>query len=100
MNLEEAKELAIKKWQYIVYNDGLNNGLLSKHPELGEFPSHCSYCELFASLEYSCEGCPIRPTYVSHFELGCCMYHHPFYIWCNSRTKENAQAVLDLIISH
>jgi len=101
LTIERAYELAVKKWQYIVDNNG-------KEPD--EYPYElkiiklllfeCSYCEMFFDIEPKCEGCPLKifeknPEYYSS---NCRNDKHPYEIWTKNETKENAQAVLDLII--
>lgn len=81
----QAKELSIKKWEYIVNNKGENNGLIKALPELKDFPANCGYCEKYPP---TCRGCPI--SY-------CLDGLHPYKKWSKRRTKANAQKVLDLI---
>ena len=87
---KQAKELSIKKWEYIVGNDGRQdiNGLIDKHPELEHLEAHCGYCEKYHD---NLEKCPI-------FLNSCCGGRsHPWNIWSDNHTEANAQKVLDLI---
>ena len=95
--LQEAYDLAILKWQWVVNRGGgqYKEDLAEEIPELGNFPANCSYCELF--YEDYCEGCPlnITPEFGGH---GCLEETHPWNIWMDDLTKENAEKVLELII--
>lgn len=100
---KKAKELAIKKWEYIVENDGSDSRLTLFVPEVYNMLWRCPYCELFATNvgqddnEY-CFECPIRPKIFNIYKQpGCWQSDHPFKKWIQNKTKENAQKVLDLI---
>ena len=94
MTIEEAKIWAIKKWEYIIDNNGSESGLINKYPELEIFVSECSYCELFYDAgANSCVGCPL----VIKGNIKCWQSPHPFENYLNCYSKETAQAVLDLI---
>lgn len=97
MTIEEAKELCIRKWEYIVENDGILDSydLEDKIPELKDCEANCAYCELY-SLS-GCEECPINLGVTYDIELSCRQLNHPFLIWANNQNKGNAQKVLDLI---
>ena len=103
---KKAKELCIKKWEYIVNNDGILDGerLRFAIPEISSLPGKCAYCELYRHTEsvkfYYCFKCPLRPKYSKDYDkynFGCHQQNHSFKIWYNNNTKENAQKVLDLI---
>lgn len=96
MTQQEAKEWAVKKWQYIVDNDGSSYGLLRAHPELRDFSNNCSYCQMYIenSMSTICTGCPLLLN-----DLRCTYVGHPYLDWVKDSTKENAQKVLDLILS-
>jgi hypothetical protein len=98
---KKAIELSIKKWEIFVNNDGFYNNLFEILPEVEQFPGNCAFCELYNSIEKQCKGCPIRPDfhdYTHSLFTGCFQDKHPYNIWLTNKTKENAQAVLDLII--
>lgn len=105
MTKKEAKELAIKKWQYIVNNNGSDIGIEIECPELEEFRSNCSYCEkymdTFNKIFDFCAKCPINlpeSKYENFNTPGCLQYAHPFYKWFLDPTEVNAQKVLYLIL--
>jgi recombinational DNA repair protein RecR len=98
MTLEEAKKLVILKWTYIVQNNGSYYGLLQNISELKDLNGNCAYCELF--MNKGCKGCPICPSEIMDNGSGCRQVDHPFDIWYYNKNRENAQAVLDLIINH
>jgi hypothetical protein len=94
MNKQEAKELCILKWEYIVENGGSEEGLTENYPRLRDLKAECAYCELY--VKYRCDGCPIQPEMQIN-RLGCFNREHPYNVWYYDSTKSNAQAVLDLI---
>lgn len=102
---EKAKELSILKWKLIIKNDGkLPINLFDEYPELEKLRHYCGYCELYFKTHNkmlsSCVKCPINPNIKDYNDLeqsGCAQKIHPFHIWWVNSTKENAQAVLDLI---
>ena len=101
MTNREAKRLAILKWEYIVECDGSDKLITSDLPELNKLEAQCSYCEMFNNIVYFnrsdkkrmyCKLCPIRRGYIT------CMNKESIHAkWYLNKTKENAQAVLDLI---
>lgn len=93
MTVQEAYGWAVKKWEYIVNNDGNTEGLFHSIPELDSFETGCAYCELFVNRLTNCQGCPL-----SQNGLTCIGNGHPYDDWDANPTKENAQKVLDLII--
>ena len=44
---KRAIRLSILKWEWIVENDGCQNGLSKHIPELAKLKSHCGLCELY-----------------------------------------------------
>ena len=97
MTKEEAKQECIKKWTYIVNNDGSVNGLLHMYPEVANYIGYCAYCELY--WKENCSNCPIRGDVPIDYKHMCCfILNHPYYRWLKDKTKANAQAVLDLIL--
>jgi len=96
LTIEKAYELAVKKWQWIVDNNGSSMGLFEVIPEIEQYVSGCSYCYLY--IELDCHGCPLRIPDIRWPGCSCAGNSHQFYIWFNHKTKANAQAVLDLII--
>lgn len=101
MTKEEAKQLCIKKWQWIVDHDGSSDDIEKALPELVKYPSNCAYCELFrfTNSGVRCIDCPINMGLKRLNRDACCHYDHPWNNWVCNRTKENAQTVLDLIIN-
>lgn len=105
MTKKEAKRLSVLKWQYIVDNDGIEYGVHFKVEGLLGLQSNCGLCDKYQdtaskSLKY-CAKCPIRlkvKDYSSIGNTGCWQDSHPYKIWSYNATKENAQAVLDLIL--
>ena len=107
MTQQQAKELCILKWQYIVDNNGCQGGLCIKHPELSKLLSNCGYCEIYYNTHsinlLKCLDCPIRPEKENYNNLskeGCLQKCHPYFKWYTNQTVENAQSVLDLIIKN
>lgn len=99
LTLEKAKELAIKKWEWIVENKGKSFGVEDSIPELKGLNSECAYCELFADYKDECDGCPLSFKKEGIQVLGCFHKGHPYLKWDLRPTKSNAQKVLDLIKS-
>jgi len=92
---KQAKELSIKKWEYIVSNNGDCEGLLDKYPELKNLRADCGYCEKYWKAFGGCGGrCPLNLKGIT-----CSDEPHPWIEWVNNPTKANAQKVLALIRS-
>ncbi len=113
---EKAKELSIKKWEFIIEKGG--DADIEDIPEVKHFKYKCPYCELFVKKdEYGyeyCDGCPLdlpkeeytytkddsdwmSPTEKEVYFKGCCQDNHPWSIWNDDPTVENAEAILKLI---
>ena len=101
MTPEEAKELAIKKWQYIANNNGDDRGLVDALPELGGLLNDCSYCDIYLNVSPGCAGCPLK-------EIGqrCLDRSSAYQRWAfayntkdTERMKVHARDVLELIKS-
>lgn len=88
LSKKKAKELSLKKWKYIVGNNGSEDGLTAAIPEIKDFSANCGYCE-----KYECYECPLFID-----DKTCTSYGHLYCIWVQNQTTENAQAVLDLIL--
>jgi hypothetical protein len=104
MTKKKAKELCILKWEYIVNNNGSYNGLLNKYPELTNLINDCAYCELYYDTKNkklnNCAKCPIKlktEYYNSFYDVSCQQTNHLYYAWYKKQTKENAEAILNLI---
>lgn len=103
MTKQKAKELCILKWQYIVDNNGSNDGLVEKYPQLSMLRCNCAYCELYVNTaskkNMHCVKCPIKPSKLDYLEYGwgCDQEGHPYHKWTMNRTKINAQAMLNLV---
>ena len=95
MTPSQAKDSAIKKWQWIVDNDGKYGNILEVLTELNDLEYECSYCDLYRTFELTCQYCPLS----SYQRLGCKLKTHPYSIWRIDQTKENAQAMLNLILN-
>ena len=99
----QAKALSIKKWEFIVKNGG--DPHLKRLPiEVRDLRAHCGYCEKYftlhgaSSVRSVCGKCPlVKNEDLNAIDSGCVQPGHPYAIWASSSTKENAQAVLDLI---
>ncbi len=101
---KQAKEFSIKKWEYIVKNNGNSNDLVTNIPELKVLNNQCGYCQKYVDTISrtlnDCAECPIRPKikdYDDYDFLGCSQFSHPYNVWGKNPTKENAQLLLDLI---
>jgi hypothetical protein len=94
MTPSQSKALSIKKWKWIVDNNGKYKGLTDAMPELKELVSECSFCEVYFSTFQMCRYCPLAND---NF-VGCPNTMHPYSIWRNDQTKENAQDMLNLIL--
>ncbi len=110
MKKQQAKKLSIVKWEAIVKNNGkeLNYKQLT---ELGltNLFADCGYCEKYLhDLEDSkiCRHCPLNAKklnikYDKVFNYGeahCLFNDHPYNIWQENQTVENAERMLNLII--
>ncbi len=95
---KKAIELSILKWKWIVENNGSSFQLTRALPELKELKGECGLCEYYNK----CLVCPIyNQDYGCHCDEGSVEddYIHPWKIWYDNQTEENAQKVLDLIKS-
>lgn len=94
MTIHEAYELCVKKWTYIVENNGSDEGTIDKFPELDKMKAECPYCELFnPPFDEECAGCPLNINRVICYDED-----STYGRYYDNPTKETAQAVLDLII--
>jgi hypothetical protein len=99
----QAKELSIKKWEWIVSEGGnvMPYQAAGAIPELEYLDNYCGFCELYFK-DRSCKGCPLNlknKVYSEEDNCGCGCHekNHPYDNWMNNSTVENAQVVLDLI---
>ena len=109
MKKKEAKNLSIEKWEMIVANDGEFSEEIRdtfNHLHQGCIRHYCGYCDKYYYTRTKtlalCGKCPIRPKirdYDDKWDPGCCQKKSLYLIWEYSSTKQNAQAVLDLIIN-
>jgi len=99
---KQAKEPSIEKWEMTVEADGnVTEEILTRFQI---YLNGCAYCEKYyytcsEKFDY-CFKCPIRPKISEYDDIsdaGCCQECHPYIKWQSDQTKENAQAVLDLI---
>lgn len=122
MTQEEAKEICIEKWKYIVEAGGDDEFAREWYLDdtginLNNFRYNCPYCTLYVKEDEDgsefCYGCPIDPpkstyTYVKenlevgskamkYMLKGCCQGKHPYSIWEVCPSKDTALEVLKLI---
>lgn len=110
---KEEAYLAVKtKWEYLVENptadpNDVESLEYSKGRYIGSLNYNCGYCELFREGEGDddhihiddCENCPlVIEDKLTGAKLTCPSKKHPFSKWYYSKTSENAQELLDLII--
>ena len=86
---KEAKRLSILKWEFIIANGG-NYYAYELPEELRDLLAECGYCHKYDD----CKKCPL---YLDE-SINCDHSEHPWKIWVNNSTVENAQAMLDLIL--
>jgi len=87
LDLKVAKQQSVKRWTEIV--------------ETGCSCEHCGYCcfetsynNVLEGIEgHACGMCPVDPL---DTESGC---FRAYDVWCEDSSKENAQAVLDVVSS-
>ena len=100
---KKAKALSIKKWEWIVKNNGNDVGLSEAIPELGYLTFQCGFCEKY--WDNGCNKCPLNINGVTCINKDSLYYKwlykltlmKMFKIDSYSINKKNAQAVLDLI---
>ncbi len=103
MTKKEARKLSILKWEWIIKNPDKNADYdLSKEiPELQGLDAECGYCELYhdgpSGGNQRCKECPLAIKPINH-RSQCLMDGHPFNLWIEHETTENALKVLGLII--
>ncbi len=104
--LKEAIRLSLLKWKYIVKSNGDDSELLDKYPELKKLSASCGLCELCKKEHDNCTYKENDKTYKCPLIINgqeCATEYcdeiniHPWSIWHNSRTKKNAQLILNLI---
>lgn len=97
LTLKEAKRLSLLKWEFIVNNGG-DFGLgkmITEQPELKSLNNNCGFCERAAQKFGGCQDKSNCPLWVGN--LACPDTGHPWDTWRDISTRENAEAVLDLI---
>jgi len=97
---EEAIELSIKKWEWIVNNKGIldTKKLLLDIPELKNIKNNCGLCELH--LHHGlCINCPLDIIEGDIVHIGCQKDGHPENEWFNKQNTSTAKKVLKLIRS-
>jgi hypothetical protein len=105
--VKQAVELSIKKWKYIVKNNGSSKGLINKYPEFNIIQNTCGLCELCNRMNNECSytvetfndtECPLT---INGMTCGQEAFgeekNHPWLDWYENRTKTNAERVLKLI---
>lgn len=107
MTGKEAKELAIKKWEIVIEHNGSDWNLHRELPrEIQNFKNECSYCELFMAFYNGRNICNKNcPLFIKNSDwdetrfigVGCRAKNHPYHIWCEDESKENAIRILELI---
>jgi hypothetical protein len=99
----QAHRYSVMKWESIVATNGHFKASLSTH--LSKLKFFCGYCEKYWDTPHSilkCVNCPlniITDIPDSTYYGACQKEGHPFDAWCENKTRETAQAVLDLINS-
>jgi|AntAceMinimDraft_7_1070363.scaffolds.fasta_scaffold36281_2 hypothetical protein len=106
ISIDDAFKLSIKKWVYIVGNDGNDADLERNVPEIKDLHATCGLCEICKETsqcsyidKYEVEqDCPLIVNDVSCgqelFDNG---KSHPWLTWNENKTKENAKKVLNLV---
>jgi len=107
MTKQQAKELSIKKWEWIVDHQGDSDGQLDSMPELIPLLHECGYCEKYFYTKSDelllCAKCPIRPGISEYNETGdsgCAQEKHPYMKWCRANGAKKlhyAKQLLELI---
>jgi hypothetical protein len=107
------KELAIKKWEWIVENmdallilhkgsafipERVEHDVKSTIPEIRGLKAGCSYCETHCVSPFNCGECPLAmKENVEKAAFDCLKKGHPYNVWKNNLTKKTAQKMLDFI---
>ena len=89
MNFKKAKQLSIKKWELVITNDG-KFALVRDDKELSSLTNMCPFCHRY---NRNCLYCELSTT-----TKGCNAKGHPYKIWLDNKTKENAQKVLEFTL--
>ncbi len=100
MTHKEAKRLSILKWERLAKGDPFDE--VRQMPELVNLIHSCGYCEKYHNNGLStCQGCPLNlhGDKKRIDDASCAISGHPYNNWMESKTKEDAQIVLDLIKS-
>lgn len=90
-DIKIAKQLCIIKWEYIVKNEGREQGLIDEYPTLTFYNSQCAYCQLFinqnldADDKYQCNNCPL--SIIKGDGLNCLLPNHPYKKWYKLQHK-------------
>ena len=88
LTLELAKELAEKKWQAIVDNEGNDSNIEELVPELVGMKSECAMCEFV--IAQSGLGCPTCIYFITACSTS-------YSNWVSNACSVTAQGVLDKI---
>jgi hypothetical protein len=87
MKLQKAIYLSVKKWKWIVDNNGSNNGLIVAMPELKNFSNNCAMCEYKNPKNFNgCIKCLLSSVCDNEYQN-----------WAHNKNKENAIKVLEAI---
>lgn len=111
MTFEEAKELTVLKWQFIVDNDCKTDDIadllwqydipekLEEYKLNSEKGDNCAMCEKYRDFELRCQGkeCIKCPLSIGFDGIACHRQGHPYLNWFENPSLETAQAVLDLV---
>jgi len=81
MTFEEAKQLSILKWEYLVEHPKTElDDIPYRIPQLRQILHHCGFCHLyFQETENGyCKKCPLAIGYDVSKHPACAQQHHPF----------------------
>jgi hypothetical protein len=102
LSLKKAKSLSKRKWEIIVEQNGSVDGI-EDNPLFEKLAYNCGFCErhkIESVWSFNCDECEINMNLPkSEFDNSCTNENHPFKIWSDNQTKENAQKFLDIINS-
>jgi hypothetical protein len=96
--LPRAKNYRLVKWKYIEITEYIEKEAKLCVREIAHLRTGCSYCEKY-SPTYGCKNCPLllSNNITKTKRFGCWRERHPYMIWRDNPTKETAQKMLDFI---
>jgi hypothetical protein len=85
---ESALDWSIKKWEYVVENNGSDAYVYRNVPGTEGFYWYCGLCQYYRNHHFdNCHDCPLKDEYTD-----CCK---EFDNWRDCQTPANAQVLLD-----